>query len=56
MKKYKLSDILAWDSVKRAVKHYGIEGTEQIIKKCYLRQPIIKATLLKMWNNLYKKE
>ena len=56
MKYYKISDILAQESVIKSVKHYGIEGTEQKIKETYSYYPTLKNIMLNAWRNIYFKK
>ena len=53
MKKYRISDILVQDAVIRAVKHYGIEHTEQKIKEVYSRHPTLRNAMLNAWREIY---
>ena len=53
MKEHKISDIMAQEQVIRAVKIYGIEGTEQKIKEIYAQLPLVKETMLRAWKTIY---
>ena len=53
MKEYKITDIMAQEQVIRAVKTYGIEGTEQKIKEVYSQLPKLKESMLKAWKTIY---
>lgn len=44
---YHITDILAYDNIKRAFEKYGIEGTEQKIKEVYANMPTIRDHMLK---------
>lgn len=54
MKKYKLSDVLLWDSINQSVKHYGIEGAKEVIERVYTNSKF-KNMLLKEWERRYGK-
>ena len=53
MKEHKITDIMAQEQVIRAVKIYGIEGTEQKIKEVYTRLPKVKESMLRAWKTIY---
>ncbi len=55
MKNYKISDILCQDAVIQAVKLFGIEATEEKIKKLYSNTPMLRDSLLKAWKQIYIK-
>ena len=48
MKKYDIVQLLAQEQIILAFKKYGIEGTEQKIRKLYQMMPKIKDTMLKI--------
>jgi len=50
-----LGKILCDDAVIQAVKHYGIEGTEDAIKRAYSQMPIARDSLLKSLKEIYFK-
>lgn len=54
MKKYNIADIYLIDSIDRAIKIYGLEGTEMKIKELYrtLNMEKLKNMLL---NELYRR-
>ena len=43
-----------WDSLSHAVKKYGIEATEEKIKKLYKLMPKARDKMLKEYNRIYK--
>ena len=47
MKNHKIIDILVADGIDRAIAYYGIEGTEEVIKRAYKLMPEIQKKLLK---------
>jgi len=49
-----LVDALMIDSIQRAVTHYGIEKTEEIILSVYSKNSIIQRKMLSVYNKLYK--
>lgn len=55
MKEYKLADVLLWDSINNAVKHYGIEGTKEVIERVYAPSKL-KDMLLQEWERRYGKK
>lgn len=46
MKEYNITDILAQEGIDNAIKRYGIEGTEEVIKRVYSRVPKLKDYML----------
>jgi len=55
MKEYNITDILAQESIDNAIAYYGIEGTEEVIKRVYGNMPKIKNTLLDaLWKRIKK--
>lgn len=50
MKEYWITDLMAQDNINRAIKRYGLEGTEQVIKKVYRRLPKVRNLMLKEYN------
>ena len=50
-----LGKILLYDAVIQAVKHYGIEGTEDVIKRVYRAMPIARDAMLKAFKEIYLK-
>jgi hypothetical protein len=56
---YTVKDIIKLDiriSVLKAIKVYGLEGTEQKINELYLLMPKIKELMLQEYNNILKGE
>lgn len=51
---YNLIDLLIWDSLKEAVKKYGIEGCEEKIKELYREMPKARDKILEVYNRTYK--
>lgn len=56
MKTYPLHEILIADSLKEQVKHYGIEGLEDAIKRTGKTMPKLCEMMLKEYNKMYKKD
>ena len=53
MKEYNISDILAQEGIERAIKIYGLEGTEQVIKRVYQQMPKLKKYMLEqLWKKI----
>jgi len=55
MKVYTLSEIFIIESFKEQVKHYGIEGLEDAIKRTGKTMPKLCKMMLKEYNKMYKK-
>ena len=53
MKKYNIADILLVDAIDKNIKIYGIEGTEDKIKKLYA-QPNLEKLKNMLLNELYR--
>lgn len=56
---YTIEDIIKMDtrlSILRAMKHFGIEGTEQKIKELYLVMPKLRDILLEQYYKILKGE
>ena len=50
---FDLLDVLIWDSLSHAVKKYGIEATEEKIKKLYKLMPKARDKMLKEYYKIY---
>lgn len=50
-----LVELLLEESVRKAVKYYGIEGCEEVINRNYTQNPTLKARLLGTFTRIYKK-
>ena len=53
--KFDLIDALLADSVRNAIKYYGIEGCEEAINRVYTQNPTLKARILATFCRIYKK-
>jgi len=54
MKKYNIADIYLMDSIDRAIKVYGLEGTEMKIKELYTTPNMQKLKNM-LLNELYRR-
>ena len=54
MKEYNISTILIWEAINEAIKYYGVEGTEEIIKRVYSQHPILRDNMLNELKRRYK--
>ncbi len=54
MNSEKLVKFMAQYEIKKAIKHYGIERTEEKIKHLYRLMPYMKLYLLREYNNILK--
>ena len=53
MKEYNISEILAQEGITKAIKRYGLEGTEDKIKSVYKLMPNIKKLMLEeLWKKI----
>ena len=49
-----LVDILIADSLTQQVKHYGIEGLEEAIKRVYSQMPDCRDRMLAVYRKMYR--
>jgi len=54
MKKYNIADIYLIESIDKAIKHYGLEGTEMKIKELYTHPNMQKLKNI-LLNELYRR-
>lgn len=47
MKKYNIVQLMAQEGINKAINHYGLEKTEEIIKSVYKMNPYLKHYMLK---------
>lgn len=53
MDEYSISQLMAQEGVQRAIKRYGLEGTEQKIKEVYSLMPKTRDIMLKeLWKKI----
>ena len=53
MKEYNISQLMAQEGINKAIKRYGLEGTEQKIKEVYSLMPTIRDLMLKeLWKKI----
>ena len=49
-----LSEARMYESLKKAVKKYGLEGTEEVIKNVYSSSPKLKEKMLEALHYIWK--
>lgn len=55
MKEYNIAKLMVQDGVEKAIKHYGLEGADEAIKRVYSRHPKIKQVMLdELWKKIRK--
>ena len=53
MKEYNIANLMAQEGIQRAIKIYGIEGTEEKIKSVYNLMPKIRDLMLEeLWKKI----
>jgi len=46
MKEHKITDILIIDAIDKAIAYYGLEGTEEAIRRVYTLMPDLQKKLI----------
>lgn len=55
MKKYNIVDILIQEGIDKAISYYGLEGTEEVIKRVYSQMPKLRDNMLtELWKRIRK--
>ena len=55
MDEYSIPDVLAQEGIDNAIKRYGVEGTEQVIKRVYNQVPKLRDYMLEqLWIRIKK--
>lgn len=50
---YEIADVLAQEGINNAIKRYGVEGTEQVIKRVYKQTPKLQKYMLEqLWKKI----
>jgi len=53
MREYNIVDFMAQQGIQKAIKIYGVEGTEQKIKSLYKLMPTLRDYMLKeLWKKI----
>jgi len=53
MKEYNIINLLTQEGIERAISFYGIEGTEEVIKRVYSKIPKMRNLMLKeLWKKI----
>ena len=53
MKEYNIINIMAQEGLEKAIEHYGLEGTDEAIKRAYKLHPAIQKLMLdKLWKKI----
>lgn len=55
MKEYMISQLMAQEGIGRAIKRYGLEGTDEAIKRVYKLMPKTRDLMLnELWKRIRK--
>jgi len=53
MKEYNIANLMAQEGLEKAIKHYGLEGTDEAIKRAYKLHPTIQKLMLEeLWKKI----